>query len=60
MCPSESPQRPRDWRMGLRNVISNWDQPLPLGAKLLLAASNYLTRAQKRSGCCGHPGEPGC
>jgi hypothetical protein len=40
MCSNHKPQAPRDWRAGLRNGVSNWNQPLPAGAKLRLLARN--------------------
>ena len=43
-----------------RSVISNWEQPLPLGTKIRLTARNAMLRLVKRQSCCGHDGEPGC
>jgi hypothetical protein len=61
MCSEEErPRPPRSWNRGIRNLITNWDQPLPLRVKLSLLVLNLSERAVKRSSCCGHYGEPGC
>jgi hypothetical protein len=60
MCPNHKPQAPTDWRVGLRNGFSNWNQPLPTRTKLRMLARNLWIRARTRSSCCGHDGEPGC
>ena len=60
MCSNHKPQAPTDWRVALRNVFTNWNQPLPTHTKLILLASNLWIRASTRSNCCGHEGEPGC
>jgi len=60
MCANQKPRAPADWRVGLRNSISNWNQPLPFRTKVRLAARNYWIRVRTRSNCCGHDGEPGC
>jgi len=31
-----------------------------IGGRLLTAGLNVLRRAPRRTGCCGHYGEPGC
>jgi hypothetical protein len=43
----------RDW-------ITNMEQPMPWPHKMRLLFRNISIRIQKRSDCCGHPGEPGC
>jgi hypothetical protein len=58
MC-STQPRRPRSLREVIQNVLTNWDQPLPLRVKLTLGLVNAFRRVQT-GGCCGHPGEPGC
>ena len=60
MCSDQKPRAPADWRLGLRNVFTNWHQPLPLRTKLRLTARNVWRRARYRASCCGHAGEPGC
>jgi hypothetical protein len=60
MCDDPKPRAPVDWRVGLRNGFSNWNQPLPTHTKLKLLTRNLLIRARTRSDCCGHDGEPGC
>jgi hypothetical protein len=54
----ESGSRPP--QPSLRDWITNWNQPLPLGTKLRLLARNIGIRISTGSNCCGHPGEPGC
>ena len=60
MCPNHKPQAPTDWRVGLRNSFTNWNQPLPTRTKLRLLAGNLTIRVRTGSNCCGHDGEPGC
>ena len=60
MCSNHKPHAPTDWRIGLRNAFTNWDQPLPFRTKVRLTARNLWTRVRLRSNCCGHDGEPGC
>jgi len=60
MCSNHRPQAPADWRVGLRNGFSNWNQPLPTRTKFRLLARNLWIRARTASDCCGHDGEPGC
>jgi hypothetical protein len=60
MYSNHQPQAPDDWRAGLRNGVSNWNQPLPTRTKLKLLARNLWIRVHTRSSCCGHDGEPGC
>ncbi|MEP7355976.1 MAG: hypothetical protein ABI847_01895 [Anaerolineales bacterium] len=47
-------------RFNPRDLITNWQQDLPLRTKLRLTARNIWTRLSTPSTCCGHPGEPGC
>ena len=47
------------WRSP-RAFLTNLDQPMPLGEKLLKLVVNIGRRIVLRQGCCGHPGEPGC
>lgn len=47
-------------RQSLHNLITNWNQALPLRTKLRLTARNYWLRVKNRANCCGHDGEPGC
>jgi hypothetical protein len=54
-----SPPDPRR-RRSLRNSMTNWNQPLPLGTKLRLLARNYVRRITTHTACCGNDGEPGC
>ena len=35
-----------------------WDAPLPAKVRLVLA--NNWKKLRTASGCCGHPGQPGC
>jgi hypothetical protein len=42
------------------NVLTNWQQPMPLPRKLWLVLRNLALRGIKRQSCCGHDGEPGC
>ncbi len=44
----------------LKAYWENLRRPMPLATKLRTIAANQLRRFTKRSGCCGHPGEPGC
>ncbi len=60
MCSDHKPHAPEDWRVGLRNSVTNWNQPLPTRTKLRLLARNLWIRARTHSNCCGHDGEPGC
>jgi hypothetical protein len=60
MCSNHKPQAPEDWRIGLRNSFTNWNQPLPTRTKFRLLARNLWIRVRTRSNCCGHDGEPGC
>ena len=60
MCSDHKPHAPADWRVGLRNGFSNWNQPLPTRTKLRLLVRNLGIRVRTRSNCCGHDGEPGC
>jgi hypothetical protein len=60
MCSDHRPRAPANWREGLQNFFSNWNQPLPLHVKLSKAARNFWIRARLGSNCCGHDGEPGC
>jgi len=39
--------------------MANLFKSMPLPRKLRLIARNRL-RVFRMSGCCGHPGEPGC
>jgi hypothetical protein len=47
-------------RQGLRNNITNWNQPLPFRVKVSKLVKNLWIRAVTGSTCCGHDGEPGC
>jgi hypothetical protein len=47
-------------RPSLRSVLTNLDQPMPLGEKLSKLVRNAWRRVVTRQNCCGHPGEPGC
>ncbi len=47
-------------RAGLRQFLTNLDQPMPLPEKLRKLTGNLWRRAVLRQTCCGHPGEPGC
>lgn len=38
----------------------NLRQPMPLGKKLKLVASNTWIKISHKQTCCGHHGEPGC
>jgi hypothetical protein len=60
MCSDPRPSPPATWREGLRNFLSNWDQPLPWHVKLAKAVRNFWIRATTPALCCGHAGEPGC
>jgi hypothetical protein len=51
---------PRNWRVGISNVLTNMDAPMPLPRKLYLLSRNVSLRLLKRSTCCGHDGQPGC
>jgi hypothetical protein len=44
----------------LRSVLTNLDQPMPMGEKLSKLVRNAWRRVVTRQSCCGHPGEPGC
>ncbi len=51
-------QRPR---ATLRALIANWrGYEAPFLHKLRLALGNTWTKLHTHSGCCGHPGQPGC
>ena len=47
-------------RFNARDLLTNWQQDLPLRVKLRLTARNVWIRLSTPSICCGHPGEPGC
>jgi hypothetical protein len=55
-------QKPRSPGLseGLRNNITNWNQPLPFHIKVNKLVKNLWIRAATGSTCCGHDGEPGC
>ncbi len=61
MCSDHDhkPQSP-GFRIGLRNAITNWNQPLPTSVKLRMLSRNLWIRVSTGSSCCGHDGEPGC
>ena len=40
--------------------LSNLKQPIPLGRKLRLLASNNLKKLVTRRSCCGNYSQPGC
>jgi hypothetical protein len=40
--------------------LRNLKQPMPLGRKITLVVRNSALKFKTRTGCCGHPGEPGC
>jgi hypothetical protein len=47
-------------RPSIGSFLTNLDQPMPLGVKLLKLVRNLWRRIALRQTCCGHPGEPGC
>jgi hypothetical protein len=47
-------------RQGLRNSITNWNQPLPFRVKVSKLVRNLWIKVSTGSTCCGHEGEPGC
>ena len=47
-------------RPNLGDLLTNLDQPMPLGEKLRKLVRNLWLRVALRRNCCGHPGEPGC
>ncbi|MCI0396131.1 MAG: hypothetical protein L0332_16800 [Chloroflexi bacterium] len=51
---------PRNPIKGMRNVFTNLNAPMPLPRKVYVLTRNITRRAITLSGCCGHPGEPGC
>ena len=59
MCAYQS-QPPKTLREGIRNALTNWDQPLPFRVKVAKTARNLWIRVSTGSTCCGHDGEPGC
>ena len=57
MCSDNKSERPGgDPRAALRNLR----QPMPLGRKIKLVVRNTALKFRTGTGCCGHPGEPGC
>ena len=61
MCAQNKHSRiPTNVRDGLRNALTNWDQPLPFHVKVTKLIRNLWIRASTQSTCCGHDGEPGC
>jgi hypothetical protein len=61
VCAPRKPAHPAEgWRVGLRNALTNWNQPLPFPVKVAKAVRNLWTRFALGSTCCGHDGEPGC
>ena len=57
MCSDTKFERPGpDPQAFLRNLR----QPMPLGKKITLVMRNTALKFKTRTGCCGHPGEPGC
>ena len=48
------------WKRGIRNTMTNWQQPLPVTTKLYLFLRNNTIKVVKRQECCGNHGEPGC
>jgi hypothetical protein len=49
-----------DWKKLVGNLVTNWQQPMPLPRKLGLLVRNVAIRGIKLQNCCGHHGEPGC
>lgn len=47
-------------RPSIGDFLTNLDQPMPLGEKLVKLVRNLWRRVALRQTCCGHPGEPGC
>ncbi len=47
-------------RGSLFQFVRNLRQPGSLAWKAQRYAANMLTRARRRSDCCGNDGEPGC
>jgi hypothetical protein len=47
-------------RQGLRNNITNWNQPLPFRVKVSKLVKNLWIKAVTGSTCCGHADELGC
>jgi hypothetical protein len=47
-------------RFNARDLLTNWQQDLPLHVKVRLTVRNVWIRLATPSLCCGHPGEPGC
>ena len=47
-------------RVGWRNAVTNWNQPLPFRVKASKLLRNLWIRVATGATCCGHDGEPGC
>jgi hypothetical protein len=44
----------------IRDILTNLDQPMPLGEKVRKVTRNLWRRVLLRQDCCGNHGEPGC
>jgi hypothetical protein len=60
VAPKPDWGRPMQIQPLLRSVLTNLDQPMPMGEKLSKLVRNAWRRVVTRQSCCGHPGEPGC
>jgi hypothetical protein len=54
MCAGRQP------RWSFRYLLTNWQQPMPLRAKLGWVVKNTWIRLTTPALCCGNEGKPGC
>ena len=47
-------------RPAIRDLLTNLNQPMPVGEKVRKLIRNLWRRVALRQSCCGNFGEPGC